>query len=63
MADRREPKATGEPPKVAQAGFLSTVILDFAAGEPSLDSAWVGRLQPNGEWEQLESALEAVNLA
>jgi len=50
-------------PIVSQPGFLSIVIPDFAEGEPSLNSAWVGRLQLGGEWEQLASALEAVTLA
>jgi len=50
-------------PIVSQAGFLSIVIPDFAAGEASLDSAWVGRLRRDGEWEQLASAGQAVTLA
>jgi hypothetical protein len=47
-------------PIVSQAGFVSIVIPDFAAGEPSLDKAWVGRLQPDGKWRRLASAGEAV---
>jgi hypothetical protein len=50
-------------PIVSQAGFLSIVIPNFAAGEPSLNEAWIGRLQPHGEWQHLESAAEAVILA
>jgi proteasome lid subunit RPN8/RPN11 len=50
-------------PIVSQAGFLSIVIPDFAAGEPSLDNAWIGRLQADGTWRHLESAAEAVILA
>jgi hypothetical protein len=45
-------------PIVSQAGFVSVVIPDFAAGEPTLNYAWIGRLQPNGEWQELESAAE-----
>lgn len=50
-------------PIVSQPGFLSIVIPDFAAGEPSLDTAWVGRLQPDGGWEEMGSAIAAVTLA
>src|SRR6266849_819430 len=50
-------------PIVSQAGFLSIVIPNFAAGEPTLNRAWVGRLQPTGSWQQLSSAAEAVVLA
>lgn len=50
-------------PIVSQAGFLSIVIPDFAAGEPSLDKAWVGCLQADGKWRRLTSAAEAVVLA
>jgi hypothetical protein len=49
-------------PVVSQGGFLSIVIPKFAAGEPTLDGAWVGRLQSNGRWRQLASADEAVVL-
>jgi hypothetical protein len=49
-------------PIVSQAGFVSIVIPDFATGEPSLDRAWVGRLQADGTWRRLGSAGEAVIL-
>jgi hypothetical protein len=52
-----------EWPIVSQAGFVSIVIPDFAAGEPSLDKAWVGRLQADGNWRHLGSASEVVVLA
>jgi hypothetical protein len=48
---------------VSQPGFLSVVIPDFATGAPSLDQAWIGRLQLDGKWQQLTSALEGVTLA
>jgi hypothetical protein len=47
-------------PIIAQDAFLSIVIPDFAAGPPTLSRAWVGRLQASGNWQQLESAREAV---
>lgn len=47
-------------PIVAQPGFLSIVIPEFARGEPSLARAWVGRLHADGEWRRLASASEAV---
>jgi hypothetical protein len=47
-------------PIVSQAGFISIVIPNFAIGEPSLDSAWVGCLQPDGKWRCLASASEAL---
>lgn len=50
-------------PIVSQADFVSIVIPDFAIGEPSLDKAWVGRLQADGKWQCLGSAGEAVVLA
>jgi len=50
-------------PIVSQAGFVSVVIPDFAAGKPTLDGAWIGRLQADGSWRQLASAGEAVVLA
>lgn len=50
-------------PIVSQPGFISIVIPNFASGEPSLDNAWVGRLQPNGEWRKLASAAQALSLA
>jgi proteasome lid subunit RPN8/RPN11 len=48
-------------PIVSQAGFLSVVIPDFAAGEPTLEAAWIGRLQPDGEWRQVESAADVFD--
>jgi hypothetical protein len=50
-------------PIVSQAGFVSIVIPDFAAGEPSLDGAWVGCLQVDGTWRRLASPAEAITLA
>jgi hypothetical protein len=50
-------------PIVSQSGFISIVIPNFAAGEPSLKNAWVGRLQPDGEWRQLTSAAQEITLA
>jgi hypothetical protein len=47
-------------PIVSQAGFLSIVIPDFAEGESTLERAWIGRLQPNGTWQELASAAEAL---
>jgi hypothetical protein len=49
-------------PIVAQAGFVSIVIPDFAAGEPTLHRAWVGRLDADGKWRRLPSASQAVTL-
>jgi hypothetical protein len=49
-------------PIVSQVGFISIVIPRFAVGEPSLDDSWVGRLQPDGTWQRLASAVEAVIL-
>jgi hypothetical protein len=46
-------------PIVSQVGFLSIVIPNFAAGEPSLDAAWIGRLQTDGTWRRLPSAANA----
>lgn len=50
-------------PIVSQAGFLSIVIPEFAAGESTLQRAWIGRLQPNGTWQELASAAEALVVA
>jgi hypothetical protein len=50
-------------PIVAQPGFLSVVVPDFAAGRPSLDDAWIGRLETGGRWRRLESPSEAFILA
>ena len=52
-----------EWPIISQAGFLSIVIPTFAAGEPSLDRAWIGRLQSNGTWRKVSSAAEALVVA
>lgn len=41
-------------PVVSQAGFISLVIPNFAQGEQSLADAWVGRLNADGVWCQLE---------
>ncbi|MFZ0979374.1 MAG: hypothetical protein WAN23_08215 [Candidatus Acidiferrales bacterium] len=49
-------------PIIAQAGFLSVVIPDFAAGEPTLHGAWIGRLQTGGSWRQVESGAEVFEL-
>jgi hypothetical protein len=46
-------------PIVSQAGFMSIVIPNFATGEQSLDSAWIGCLQTDGGWQHLASASEA----
>lgn len=47
-------------PIISQVGFLSIVIPDFASGPPTLSKAWMGVLQANGRWQELESAREAV---
>ncbi len=52
-----------EWPIVSQAGFISVVIPRFADGEPSLDNAWIGRLEADGKWQRLAHAAEAVILA
>lgn len=52
-----------EWPIVSQAGFLSIVIPDFAAGEPSLDTAWIGRLRADGNWRRLTSETQALIVA
>jgi hypothetical protein len=49
-------------PIVAQAGFLSMVIPDFATGEPCLDRAWIGILQGDGTWRRLLSPADALVL-
>ena len=49
-------------PIISQSGFLSVVIPTFATGKPTLEHAWIGRLQPNGSWRQVASE-EAVVLA
>jgi len=50
-------------PIVSQAGFISIVIPEFALGQPTLDKTWLGRLQPDGNWQQLASVGEAIVLA
>jgi len=52
-----------EWPIVSQAGFISIVIPDFALGQPSLENAWIGQLDINGEWQELASMREALILA
>jgi proteasome lid subunit RPN8/RPN11 len=47
-------------PIVSQPGFISIVIPDFAAGEPTLDRAWIGRLETDGKWRRLTSVSQAV---
>ena len=47
-------------PIISEAGFISIVIPDFAAGAPSFDRAWVGRLRADGQWQQVRSVQEAV---
>jgi hypothetical protein len=47
-------------PIISQDGFISIVVPNFAAGSPSLERAWIGRLQANGKWQKLEGAQEAV---
>lgn len=49
-------------PIVAQAGFMSIVIPDFATGEPNLDLSWIGSLQENGTWRRLHSPADALIL-
>jgi hypothetical protein len=50
-------------PLVAQPGFLSVVIPNFAKNEMTLEGAWIGRLQPDGTWLQLTSSAEAFLFA
>ena len=49
-------------PIISQAGFLSIVIPNFAAGEPSLTRAWVGRLEADGNWRQITTPTDALVL-
>jgi len=49
-------------PIISQPGFLSIVIPNFASRAASLENAWVGRLRPDGVWEQLPSADHALQL-
>lgn len=50
-------------PIVAQPGFLSVVIPNFAMNGITLKNAWIGRLQQNGTWRELTSPAEAFVLA
>lgn len=45
-------------PIVAQPGFLSVVIPNFASGDMTLERAWIGRLEQDGGWQQLTSATD-----
>jgi len=45
---------------VSQVGFLSIVIPNFAAADPSLEGIWIGRLEEGGIWRHLVSAQEAL---
>jgi hypothetical protein len=56
-------RAIGFDVLVSQARFLSIVIPDFGMGEPSMETAWVGRLKADGEWEQLTSAGKVLILS
>ena len=40
-------------PLVAQAGFISIVLPDYAKGQNLLERSWVGILRPNGQWEEV----------
>ena len=50
-------------PIVSQPGFLSIVIPDFALGDVSLNSAWIGRLHADGVWHRVATADQAIGLA
>jgi len=50
-------------PIVSQPGFLSIVIPDFAIGDVSLNSAWIGRLHEDGIWYSVATADQAIGLA
>lgn len=50
-------------PIVSQPGFLSVVIPDFAAGEPSLETAWIGQLRASGKWQEIACASEVLVVA
>ncbi len=52
-----------EWPMVAQPGFLSVVIPNFATGEITLRDSWIGRLQRDGAWQQLTSVAEGFVFA
>jgi proteasome lid subunit RPN8/RPN11 len=60
-ADAFHSRVDDEWPIVSQAGFLSVVIPDFAQGAPSLDTAWIGRLERDGTWLRLQSTSEAFS--
>ncbi len=47
-------------PIVAQEGFISIVIPDFATGEVSLRNTWIGRLREDGRWHRLGSPEQAI---
>jgi len=47
-------------PIVSQAGFISIVLPDFAAGRPTLDDAWIGVILNDGHWQRLASASEVL---
>lgn len=49
-------------PIVSQPGFVSIVIPQFAFGEPSLEGAWVGRLDRTGMWQRIESPHLALRI-
>jgi hypothetical protein len=50
-------------PIVSQPGFLSIVIPDFAMGDVSFKSAWIGRLHADGIWHCVASPDQAIGLA
>jgi len=49
-------------PVVAQPGFVSIVIPNFARGRVSLEDAWVGRLATDGRWQAVppDKAIEII---
>ena len=51
-----------EWPIVSQPGFLSLVIPRFAAGERSLEHAWIGQLGVDGEWREVPAARDVLVL-
>jgi hypothetical protein len=38
---------------ISQVGFISIVIPDFATGSVSLDKAWIGRINADGNWREV----------
>jgi hypothetical protein len=50
-------------PIVSQPGFFSIVIPDFALGDVSLKSAWVGRLHADGFWHRVALPDQAIGWA